>query len=194
MQQEVIEKINRAEVIAVRCVMAVEFFDAVTEFDSDSEFWPFSQNCFGEMACLYWCHIFKSYSDEFHYKNLFDDASVSVLGSKFRYDNVRDRLQACINLTKEEYDVFRAEVVAVRNKYIAHKESTPTPLTFPRIDLVKTMFLELRDVFAELFNAAYQSDSDNFEYSKWRDYYQWETRRVILKRCADDLRKAGVVR
>ncbi|MGH8399659.1 MAG: hypothetical protein ACRESU_01030, partial [Gammaproteobacteria bacterium] len=192
MQQELINKINRAEVVAFRCIMAIEFFEAVTGKEKGHEFWSFSQNCLGEVACLLWCHVFNTYSDELHYKNIFDETGASAFGNKFTYSNVQTRLRACINLSEEEYEEFRREVVTVRDKYIAHKETTPAPLKFPRIFLMKAMCLELRDVFAELFEIAYQSDSNNLEYDKWRDYYKSKTRENILKRFAKDLKNAGI--
>lgn len=124
-----IQMIYWMENLAQRCVFAVEFFNAVT--NKESEFWAFTQNCYGEMACLLWCHLFNKYEDDLHYKNLFGNDALIDLGKAFSYDKVRSRLLKSVSLSSKDYTAFRKEVVHFRNKFVAHKDVSDKHVVFP---------------------------------------------------------------
>ncbi len=110
------------EVVCYRCLHAVEYFDGVTEM-GNNKFWMFTQNCYGEIACLLWCHIFNSRSnDPIHYWNLFGEDRLSGLGSGFLLPSVQQRLWSVAELDAGSYEQFRKEVVDFRNSYVSHRE------------------------------------------------------------------------
>lgn len=186
MDKHKIELIYRMEVVAQRCVLAVEYFNAVT--NKDSEFWAFTQNCYGEMACLLWCHLFKSYKDDLHYKNLFGNDALVFIGKAFSYDEVKARLLKSVSLTEKEYSAFRKEVIDFRDKFVAHKEANNKALIFPQIDITKDMCLELRNIFTDLYNTAMKKAPKNTEIQKCVTFYKWYPNDWLIKKCKNELK------
>ena len=191
MHKDKIELIYKMEAVSQRCVFAVEYFNAIT--DKGSEFWAFTQNCYGEMACLLWCHLFKSYKDGLHYKNLFGNDALINIGKAFSYDEVRARLLQSISLTEKEYSAFRKEVIDFRDKFVAHKEASNKGLIFPQIDITKDMCLELRNIFTDLYNAAMKKAPQNTEIQNWVTFYKWYSNDWLIKKCKNELKGARVI-
>lgn len=181
----------RMEGVACRCVYAVQYFEAVSKLDN--EFWAFTQNCFGEMACLYWCHLFNSWDDDLHYTKVFGRDALQNLSEEFSCRSVKERICKAAGLDNSGYDSFRTSVVNIRDKYIAHKDETATTLNFPDINLVGLMCLEFREVLAECFCAAAIVDPHNSDYQNWRNYFKGRPRAWLLRKCENELLHAKIV-
>jgi len=181
------------ENVLQRAVMAVEYFNAVTGNGEESEFWAFSQNCFGETACLLWCHVFKSYSDDLHYKNLFGNNKLVFLDESFSYGNVQKRLLDRAGMTIGEYTDFRESVVSIRDQFIAHRDTGTTGLIFPKINIARDMCLELMNIFKEGFSKAKEVFPNNSQIFAREEYFRWHDEHWLLRKCNNELIRAGIV-
>lgn len=130
------------------CIRAVLYFNAVT--GKTHEFWTFSQNCFGEIATIQWCHVFNKYKDSTHFCQLFGDSTISAIDTEFAINNVRDRLRVAIGLTTDQYTAFRQEVVDFRNSYAAHMDYEKKGVVFPDLNMAMELCVEMRDIIRQL--------------------------------------------
>ena len=131
-----------------KCIRAVLYFNAVT--GKTPELWTFSQNCFGEIAAIQWCHVFNKYKDCTHFSQLFGDPTIAAIDSKFTLDNVRTRLRATIGLTHDQYTAFRQQLVDFRNLYAAHWDYEKKGVDFPDLDMAMTLCVEMRDILRQV--------------------------------------------
>lgn len=185
---------RQMEVVAYRCLHAVEYFQGVTGHGAD--FWKFSQNCFGETACLLWCHLFNSRNkDPVHYWKLFGNDQLSVLSSDFLYREVQRRLRSTANLDKDAYENFRAQVIDFRNKYISHREYEIGTIIFPDIQKIAAMRIELRVLLEETVRTEQQFNSGDSDLEQLGEYYAAHQNTAIVakfrKEAADAVRNAA---
>ncbi len=131
-----------------KCIRAALYFNALT--DKTPELWTFSQNCFGEIAIIQWCHVFNNYKDHTHFCQLFGDSAISAIDTQFSINKVRDRLCVAIDLTTEQYTSFRQEVVDFRNSYAAHMDFEKKGVIFPDLNRAMKLCVEMRDIIRQL--------------------------------------------
>ncbi len=135
---------------------ATLYCHAVT--DKPDDLWGFSQNCFGEIAVLQWCHVFNSYSDCTHFTKLFDDPTISALGDPFTSDAVRSRLYSAGGFQGgDDYAQFRQSMVAFRNTCAAHWDYNEVA-TFPDLDKALAVAVEMRNGLKVLVEKTPESD------------------------------------
>lgn len=177
------------EEVSFRCLHAIEYFDGVTGFDpGNGDYWRFSQNCFGETACLNWCHIFNSdKNDPVHYRNLFGDDQLMPLGEHFSYENTKQRLIKSADLNETSYLVFREEMIDFRNKFAAHREFTIGSIRFPQLDHARAMCLEMREILKETVEAELLLDPKNMDLKYIKKHFLSQSNQWLLKKCKREL-------
>ena len=181
---------EQMEIVAYRCLHAIVYFDGVTGKDGD--FWRFTQNCYGEIACLNWCHLFNSRNnDPVHYWKLFGEDRLADLGEKYSYDEVKARFLNCAGLNEKECKDFRISVVDFRNKFTSHREYKGGPITFPRLEIARLMCLEMRNLLedtvkSELLNAPHDLDLEEF-----LNHFKKQSNNSLLKKCEQEVLRSG---
>lgn len=139
---------DQMEIVAYRFLHAETYFRKST--GRTETFWVFSQNCYGEVACLLWCHLFNSYdNDPVHYKNLFGGDRLKILSPGFTYDSVKARLLKAASMDDASYIAYREQVKAFRDKFVAHREFLLKTIIFPDLKPASAMIQELRRVLEE---------------------------------------------
>jgi hypothetical protein len=66
------------------------------------------------MTMLSWSHLFGNHNDDLHWKKIVDDVEI-----------FRQRLLQSINMTDDEWRMYRKTIKDYRDKYIAHIEVKP---------------------------------------------------------------------
>ena len=172
------------EKVAFMGIHAIEYFNGVT--GKGSEFWMFTQNCYGERGCHLWCQLFNSYNKEpTHYFKLFGNDMLANLGVSFNYNNVKKRLIKSTGLNEERYLEFRKSVINFRNMYSAHREYETDNLIFPELDYALEMLHELRDILSETVEAEENNNDD--ELKDLCNYYKYNTRNDLTRKCRNDI-------
>lgn len=171
--------------VTFRCIHAVEYFNGITGIDAKpSDYWRFSQNCFGEAACLLWCHFFNSENnDPVHYRKLFGDEELKKLGAEFTHERVKARLCNAAKISEQQYVEFRTDAINFRNQYVAHREFTINTIKFPRIDIARDMCLELRLVLRDTVDAELKQTPDCPELLGLRNHFSEQSNDWLLKKC-----------
>lgn len=75
-------------------------------------------------------------------------------------------------MNNTEYETFRKEVKACRDKFFAHKDISAQGLVFPDIEKCCLMMEELRQVLAEIVNEWHKLNPNNMQLNTWVDYYR----------------------
>jgi hypothetical protein len=169
------------EIVSYRCLYAETYYRAVS--GQKETYWVFSQNCFGETACLLWCHLFNSRNnDPVHYWRLFGNDQLVPLSTDFGYEIVRARLRTAAGLDEAGYETFRNQVVAFRNQYISHREYELGSITFPDLRRVAAMCSELRVILQRTVLAELEADRESAELNELLVHYEAsENSEVIAK-------------
>ena len=177
------------EVVAYRCLHAVEYFQGVIGHGTD--FWKFSNNCLGETACLLWCHLFNSRKkDPVHYWKLFGNNQLVTLSQDFQYHNVQHRLWSAAKLDEKAYENFRTQVVDFRNKYISHREYEIDTIIFPDVEKIAAMCLELRVLLEETVRTELGLNSGDSDLEQLGDYYKAHQNAAIVAKCRKEVASA----
>lgn len=178
------------EVVSYRGLHAIEFFHAVT--GRGDNFWKFTQNCYGEAACLNWCHIFNNWNnDSTHYRNLFGDGKLSDLDSSFAFDSVQQRLWKVAHLDKSTYPLFRQKVIDLRNKYIAHRDYEIGTINFPDTNIIRAMFLEMRLILEETVIQELAKNPNDKDLKGLLAYYSDHQNSSVINLLQESVRKNG---
>ena len=186
MQQ--IKLIFQIDTVAHRCIRAVIYFDATT--GKGANFWAFTQNCYGEIACLNWCHIFKSYSnDPAHYNNLFGNDALIHIDQKFAHAQVKQQLIMSICSNEVEYEQFRKQVVDFRNKYVSHRDYHQGSITFPNLNKAKKECELIRDILRDCVSVAAQIDPEYAELEELNEHLTWNNNQQLVNECEEDANK-----
>lgn len=129
------------------CIHAVYLFDSAT--GKGEKMWVFTQNCFGNIAAIQWCHIFNNYKDHTHFKQLFGRSDLPPTKGDFSLDTVRTRIWDAGGFTKSTFSVFREEMKTFRDKWAAHRDATVKDVVFPNIDNAMSTCFEMRNILRE---------------------------------------------
>lgn len=158
-----LNKIKFIENILYRLIKYQHYFELCSGHKGN--FWPATQNLFGESVVLFWCHIFGSDKDQTHFKNFFTDEECSV----FSFKAVKKRMISTMELSEQEYEKFWKEVKDCRDKFISHKELNRL-IKLPDIDLCRIQAEELRNILSE-YSEMKNFEGNNTEWKLWVDYY-----------------------
>lgn len=176
---------EQIEVVSYRFLHAESFFRIIT--GRDQTYWVFSQNCFGETACLLWCHLFNSRNnDPVHYWKLFGEDRLEPLSAAFGYKAVKKRLLAAAGFDYGSYDVYRQQVIDFRNKYVSHREYEKGSITFPDLKRAASMVLELRVLLEETVQVEHDQNPEDGELIELMEYYHSHGNDFLLQKCSDD--------
>jgi hypothetical protein len=146
------------EVACQRSIRAAKYFDAVSH--SKTTVWSFTQNCYGAVCIIHWCQVFGAYSEPTHYSKLFAQGMVAQMTK----ETVADRVRASIGMNKSQYRSFWKGVTAARNQYFVHYEfGAKDKPTFPDIDLLLTMCVEMRDIVREILQQETSPETNQLE-------------------------------
>ncbi len=179
------------EVVCYRCLHAIEYLKSVSR-RGDDDFWKFTENCYAEVACLLWCHVFNSRNkDPVHYWKLFGEGRLSGLGVPFVYATVQQRLWSAAKLDKGSYEQFRKGVVDFRNCYVSHREYTCESVAFPCLDKVKAMCLEMRNLLEETVQAETAANPDDPDLKELLEYYAHHQNEADFRKCREETRLHG---
>lgn len=182
-QQRVLR--DQIEVVCYRFLHAESFFRIVT--GRDQTYWVFSQNCFGETACLLWCHLFNSRNnDPVHYWKLFGENQLAPLSETFRYEAVKQRLLSAAGFDNESYAIYRQQVVDFRNKYVSHREYEVGSIIFPDLKRAASMVLELRVLLEETVRAELNQNPEDVKLIELVEFYDSHGNDFLLQKCSDD--------
>ncbi|RLG30477.1 hypothetical protein DRN97_10510 [Methanosarcinales archaeon] len=129
------------------CIRAVYLFNSAT--GKGGEMWAFTQNCFGDIAAIEWCHIFNNYKDHTHFTQLFGRSDLPPTNGDFSLDAVRTRIWTAGGFTENTFSVFREEMRTFRDRWVAHRDATVKDIVFPNIDKAMSTCFEMRDVLRE---------------------------------------------
>jgi hypothetical protein len=152
----------------------------------------FTQNCYGEIACLLWCHIFNSRNkDPIHYWTLFGEDRLSGLGPTFLFTSVQQRLWSVAELDASNYEQFRDEVVTFRNGYVAHRDYERGSVTFPRLDKVRAMCLEMRLILEKTVHAELQVNRKDSDLKHLMQYYSEHQNDLVIRKVRDEISRHG---
>lgn len=175
------------EIVSFRCLHSIAYFDASTGKDCD--FWQFTQNCYGEIACLNWCHLFNSRKkDPVHYWNLFGEDQLINLGEQYSYENIKHRLLSVARLNEDEYVLFRKEVVDFRNMHTSHREYDSNHIIFPRLDIARLMCLEMRVILQDTAVSELVISPNDIDLHDLKRYYDEKNNNWLLKKCRRDIK------
>ena len=112
------------------CIRAVYLFNSAT--GKGGEMWAFTQNCFGNIAAIEWCHIFNNYKDHTHFTQLFGRSDLPPTKGDFSLDAVRTRIWTAGGFTENTFSVFREEMRTFRDRWVAHRDATVKDIVFPQ--------------------------------------------------------------
>ena len=159
MNQRVYERIWVMDTACRDCIHAVLLCKALSK--TKTEMWAFTQRCFGEVAVIQWCHLFKDEKSGTHFKRLFGEhVPEEVLD--LTIETVRARILGAVGLSETDYASFRKEMVVFRDKVAAHKDMTAMGVIFPDLEKTKKTCLELRSILKEV--VASQQELGTSEY------------------------------
>lgn len=122
---------------ARRCILCERYFNVTS--GSNDQYLTFSQNCFAELCVLHWSAVFGSHSDneKTHFKNIFSrDDVMAVSNNLVTVESVRDNFLSAINMDEDQYSEFWSKALAMRNKYIAHRDEL-VDVHLPDIEICK---------------------------------------------------------
>jgi len=172
------------EMVAFMGIHAIEYFNGVT--GKGTEFWMFTQNCYGERSCHLWCQLFNSYNKEpTHYYKLFGNDLLVGLGDSFSYENVKYNVIKSTALDEKEFVLFRKSVIDFRNKYAAHREYETEAIEFPELNVALEMFHKLRDILSETVIA--EDNNDDEDLNDLHKYYRENSRIDLTRKCRNDV-------
>jgi hypothetical protein len=173
---------DQMETVSLRFLHAETYFRVTT--GDESTFWTFSQNCFGEVACLLWCHLFNSWNnDPVHHKKLFGDDNLVTLSPSFSTAAVRQRLLRAASLDEIGYDKYRTAVTDFRNEFVAHRDYQRVTITFPDLKIASAMIQELRLVLEETVRAEYHLCPDDSKLCELIEYYDAHKNADVISKC-----------
>jgi hypothetical protein len=180
---------EQVEVVSFRFLYAEAYFRAAT--GHNETFWKFSQNCYGEVAILLWCHLFNSYNkDPVHYKNLFGGDKLVPLSKLFATSAVRARLLTAASLDEVSYADYREAVKVFRDKYVAHREYLQGAVTFPDLKIAASMIRELRVILEETVVEELRVNPGDPELEELAVYYEDHQNDALVLRCNRDAEHA----
>jgi hypothetical protein len=168
------------------CISYTNYFEIITLSSQNkrgSNFLNTVQNALGDEACIYWTHIFGNENDDNHlyYEHFFGLCNEEG----YRKEDIRKRLLSVTGYDETEYNVFRDNIIKVRNKFLAHKAISEKrylkkvnnedinnfSTTYPDLIVCKKMAKELLVIIKELVDKWLDDKYD----PTWRknpdDYY-----------------------
>jgi len=160
---KLLEHISDREVVAWKFLHTAHYFKHVSTQPTNDKFWIFVQNSLGESACLLWSHLFGKNKDKLHFGQFAARTDVKVLGAAFSKSEIKHRLIVRASFDEAGYNALWEQVMACRDKYIAHRDLDANPIWFPQLDLCVLIAEELRCVLADCVDAmrAHQPEDDN---------------------------------
>ena len=184
---------DQMEVVAYRFLHAETYFHKTTA--REEVFWRFTQNCYGEVACLLWCHLFNNRdNDPVHYTKLFGNDQLLGLSSRFSTQAVREHLMGAANLNEATYSVYRDQVKAFRDQYVAHRDYQRGSVIFPDLRPASAMVQALRKLLEESVHAELRGNPGDAELEELVIYYEDHQNKVVLSGCEYDAEKILVLK
>lgn len=120
-------------------------------------FWVYVFNNAIDLAVLDWFHLFGYHNDDLHWKQIVADI-----------DSFRNQLFCHVNMTENEWKLYREEIKTYRDKDIAHIEVRPTSHAPEMSIALKAVTYYYENVLKELTGFG--------DYSNWpkdlSDYHQ----------------------
>jgi len=154
---EQLELIRQVDGICRNCIRAIRYWGTLSP--AQTPYWiTFTGRCYGEIAAIQWCHLFKSYRDKTHFTQLFGITPVSGIAPHFTPDAVRSRLLHAAGLTMSRYEEFWGEMTTFRDSIAAHWDPSADGLVFPDLQVAECLCLELRAILKELVDAIANTD------------------------------------
>lgn len=168
------------EISCRRCVRGARYFNALPK--SKDRRWAYTQNCFGGISIVFWCQIFGSDSEPTHYSRLFAENTMLPVSR----NDVATRLRQATGMTGSAYKEFWQGIKDARDKFFVHNEfDTEDRPSFPDLDLMAKVCLEMRMVLHEILDAC---TSEDVKFQKrivhWISHF---TNDVFLKDVEGDL-------
>jgi len=142
--------LRQIDVHCEKCIRFCVYADAVGA--SDVSMWSSFGNSFAESAVLHWCRVFGSLREQTHFTRFFEGRSIPMPdGSRLTMERVRTRLCEAAGMTGDEYARFWENVKKDRDKHLVHTDvKRPAPVTFPDLNVLKGVALEMRDMIRDV--------------------------------------------
>ena len=116
--------------------------------DFKLSFWIYVYNNSIDLAVLDWFHLFGYHNDDLHWKQIVDDV-----------DTFRQKLFHHVNMTEDNWKLYREKIKTYRDKDVAHIEVHPTS--------------QVPEMSIALNAAAYYYQYVLQELSRYSDYSNW---------------------